>query len=284
MRETPENNFKNGKHSSSKHLINEKNNIKRNSKTSKKLSHSFLNFISIICIIIIIFSLYNISIWFIENKNSNSLLSDINNNVNIIENSIVIEGETVTKSTYDFTNLLTMNSNTVGWIHVENTNINYPIVQYTDNNYYLNHSFDNTINSAGWVFADCNCNMQNLGYNTIIYSHNRKDKSMFGTLKNTLTPEWYLNKNNYYINFSNLSSNHIYKVFSTFVCNDTNVSPYLQTEFNSIQEFNSYITKLKNNSSYNFDTDINNTDKIITLYTCYGLNNQRLIVCAKLVN
>lgn len=250
----------------------------------KRLRFNFvLNIISIICLITIVVSIYNIIIWIIENKKSNSMISNIREQSFISEEHVSIEGTNINKFHYNFTNLLSYNKNTIGWIHVKNTNIDYPVVKYTDNDYYLNHSFDNTENTAGWIFADYRNNCDITDYNTIIYGHNRKDKSMFGSLKNILDSDWYSNEENLYINFSTLNENHVYKIFATFVCNDNDVDSYLKTEFSSKEEFNAYLEKLKNSSSYNFNTNIDDTKQIITLYTCHGLNNQRLLVCAKLV-
>jgi sortase B len=239
-----------------------------------------------VCIIAIVFSSYNIVCWIIENKNNNKLLSKIYEQTPITQEQISIENTdiTISKLHYDFTNLLSTNPNTVGWINVPNTNIDYPVVQYSNNDYYLTHSFDNSENSAGWIFADYQNDCNKLGYNTVIYGHNRKDRSMFGSLKNVLESDWYSNEENLYINFSTLNETHVYKIFSAFVCNDTNLTSYIQNTFSSDEEFNAYIKKLKNSSSYNFDTNIDNTNQIITLYTCYGLNNQKLLVFATLVD
>lgn len=256
------------------------NNINKN----KKKSGILFNLITIVCIIAIIFSLYNIFNWIIDNRNNNSLLSNIHEQTHITQEQVSVDGTNINKLHYDFTNLLSYNKNTVGWIHMQNSNIDYPVVRYTDNDYYLNHSFNNTENTAGWVFTDYRNKCDNSDYNTVIYGHNRKDKSMFGSLKNVLEADWYSNEENLYINFSTLNENHVYKIFSTFVCNDKDVSSYLQTNFSSKEEFNLYIQKLKNTSSHNFDINLDDTEQIITLYTCYGLNNQRLLVCAKLVD
>ena len=266
--------------------INFKNNTSntpKSNKRTKKKSNIIFNIITIICIIAIVFSSYNIVRWIIDNKNNNALLADIYNQTNITQEQITIDGENINKLHYDFTNILYINKNTVGWINVQNTNIDYPVVKYTDNDYYLNHSFDNTENSAGWIFADYQNKCDGSDYNTVIYGHNRKDKSMFGSLKNVLNSDWYSNEENLYINYSTLNETHVYKIFSTFVCNDEDVSSYLQLGFSSKEEFNSYIQKLKNMSSHDFCTNLDDTEQIITLYTCYGLNNQRLLVCAKLV-
>ena len=102
----------------------------------------------------------------------------------------------------DFNELLKKNPDTVGWIEVKGTNINYPIVQTTDNSYYLTHAFDKTKNEAGWVFMDYRNDAVNFNQNTILYAHSRLTGSMFGSLKNILESSWYTNKNNHIIRLS----------------------------------------------------------------------------------
>ena len=94
----------------------------------------------------------------------------------------------------DFQELKSTNNQTVGWIQVNGTNINYPFVQANDNKYYLTHSFDKSHNTSGWVFLDYRNNIQTLDKNTILYAHGRIDKTMFGTLKNILNNDIILAK------------------------------------------------------------------------------------------
>ena len=137
-----------------KHAKNKKNNL-------------MLNLLIIICIIAILFSLYNIAHWILENKNGNTMLSTIQKQITISSEDVTIDNHTVKKIKYDFTNLLSTNPHTIGWINLPNTNIDYPIVKYTDNDYYLNHSFDGSENSAGWVFADYQNKCDGTDYNTV---------------------------------------------------------------------------------------------------------------------
>lgn len=253
-------------------------------KNKNKLKRCIFNTIIVICVIAIIISSYNIIIWLIENSKSKKMLDDIFGQVSVTEEEININDTLIKKRHYDISKLLSQNADTVGWLYVENTNIDYPVVQTTDNDYYLTHSFDRSYNSAGWIFADYRCNFQGKGYNTVIYGHNRKDASMFGSLQRSLTEEWYSEEGNLYINFSTLNGDHVYRIFSTFVCNDEDVAGYTKTIFSSQDDFNDYVKMLERHSSHDFETDIENPEQILTLYTCYGLNNQRLLVCAVLVD
>lgn len=254
-------------------------NNKKNNKKNKKKNKIVYNLIIVICLCVIVYSLYNIIVWAIENKKNNELLADVQSIAGITHEEIVVDNNSIVKTNYDFTELLNKNPNTVGWIYVPNSKIDYPVVQASDNDFYLNHSFNNTENSAGWVFADSACDVVK-SKNVVLYGHNRKDQSMFGSLKKVQDDEWLSNPNNHYITFANLNETGIYKIFSVFVVNDEHVNSYLETNFSSDEAFRSYLKKIKNTSSMQFDTDIENTESIITLYTCYGMNNQRLVVFA----
>lgn len=248
-------------------------------KSLQKKNKIFYNIIIAICLIVIAFSLYKIIDWAIENNKNKSILEDLQTVAQITHEDVIINEQHIEKASYSFTELLKKNPHTIGWVCVPNSNIDYPVVQTTDNDFYLTHSFDKSTNSAGWVFADCSCKIPG-SQNTIIYGHNRKDRSMFGSLKNVLEDDWKADQNNQYITFADLNETGIYKIFSVFVCNDEDVSSYLSTDFNSNEDFNSYLKKLKNISMQNYDTDVENAQKMITLYTCYGMNNQRLLVFA----
>lgn len=247
--------------------------------TTKNKSKTIYNIIIIACIGVIAYSLYNIAVWAIENKKNNDILTDMQSIASITHEEVIIDEKPFVKTNYDFTELLKKNPKTVGWVYVPNSKIDYPVVQSSDNDFYLTHSFDNSDNSAGWVFADSSCNTLK-SQNVIIYGHNRKDLSMFGSLKKVFEDEWISNEENNYVTFANLEGTGIYKIFSAFVVNDEHVSSYLETDFSSEESFKSYLKKIKNSSNQKFDTDIENTEKIITLYTCYGMNNQRLLVFA----
>lgn len=180
----------------------------------------------------------------------------------------------------DFNELKNINSNTKGWIQVNGTNINYPFVQTKNNKYYLNHSFDNSYNNAGWVFLDYRNNINELSKNTIIYAHGRLDTTMFGSLKNILKSGWLNNQNNYVVKLSSEKENTLWQVFSIYHIKTTN--DYIQIDFHSNEEFINWSTALINRSAYNFNTSINENDKILTLSTCYN-EEEKVVLHAKLI-
>lgn len=211
------------------------------------------------------------SIGFGENKATNNNLNEIKQ---IISLDDIISN--------NFTNLLNKNTDTIGWLKLNNTNIDYPVLQYSDNNYYLNHSFNKEYNSAGWIFLDYRNHLDNNNKNIIIYGHNRLDGSMFGSLKNVFNEDWYLNKENLIINLYTIYGNKIYQIFSIYKIENENY--YTQINFNSKDEYNNFLNTLKQRSFYDFNENISDVESILTLSTCANNNKYRIVIHAKQIN
>lgn len=217
----------------------------------------------------------------ISNENiedSGNLVSDsTSNKVNIY----VSPYYSVYEKTYS--KLFAINSDTVGWLKVEGTNVNYPVVQSSDNNYYIEHAFDKTKNRLGWVFADYRNNFDSLSKNTIIYAHNvRGTKLMFATLKNVLEESWYTNPNNLKITFNIKEETNVWQIFSMYTLEKT--SDYLKVDFSSNEQFLMFVDKLKNRSIVDFGVELTGDDNILTLSTCYNNADYRLVVHAKKIS
>lgn len=236
----------------------------------------FLICITIIFLFISIYSLIHIFFWHKENAHTTELIEEINDTIIVNEETNENENEIE----IDFTKLKSKNKNTIGWIIVKNTNIDYPFVQYKDNDYYLNHSFDNKYSNAGWIFMDYRNKNNFTDKNTIIYAHARKDKTMFGTLKNTLTKKWYKNKDNHIITITLENEKLYYQVFSSYHIKTEDY--YITTSFKEA-DFNKFINTIKKRSVYNYNIDVTNKDYILTLSTCYN-NTDKTVVHAKLLN
>lgn len=181
----------------------------------------------------------------------------------------------------NFDDLLNENPDTVGWIKVDGTKVNYPVVQSTDNDYYLNHSFNRNENIAGWIYADYRDDFTDFGKNTIIYGHNMNNKTMFGSIPSMLNNNYLDNSGDYYIKMSTPTSNSNWKVFSVYTI-DPEVY-YLKTMFIN-EPFETFVTNLKNRSIYDFGIDVNSDDKILTLSTCDNTGTKRVAIHAKMVN
>lgn len=180
----------------------------------------------------------------------------------------------------DFKELKEKNNETVGWIQVNGTNINYPFVQTTNNEYYLTHSFNKKKNQAGWVFMDYRNNKNEFDKNTIIYAHGRVNGVMFGTLRKILTNGWLNDSNNFVVKLSTETENTLWQVFSVYKVPTTN--DYIQVSFINNTEFIEFGNMLISRSSYNFNTSIKESDKILTLSTCYN-DNEKVVLHAKLI-
>ena len=267
-------------------------------KKMKKLKK--MNFTMLILVLlstgILIFSSIKIVSWLKDNKNIDKQIENIKkntkiNNVKDNENTEIIEADVPKSDPYwdyikmnlmsvDFKELKKINKDTVGWIKVNGTNINYPFVQTNNNDYYLNHQFDKKSNGGGWVFLDYRNNASNFNQNTIIYAHGRQNKTMFGSLKNILSSGWLNNTNNYVIKLSTESENTLWQVFSVYRIPTT--SDYLQIDFNTNNDFINFANMLKERSQHDFGTTLSENDKILTLSTCYN-NDDKVVLHARLI-
>lgn len=181
----------------------------------------------------------------------------------------------------NFNELLSKNPDTVGWIKVEGTKVNYPIVQSKDNDYYLNHAFNKSRNAGGWIFADYRVNFEEFGKNTIIYGHNMNNKTMFGSIPSMLNNSYLNNSDNYFIKISTPTSNSVWKVFSIYTT--TPEVYYLKTNFKS-EPYDKFLNTIKERSVYDFGIDVTIDDKIITLSTCDNTGTKRVAVHAKMIS
>ncbi len=180
----------------------------------------------------------------------------------------------------DFTELLKTNADTVAFIHVSGTNVNYPIVQASDNDYYLTHAFDKTKNEAGWVFMDYrNQNFQDA--NTIIYGHGRLDSTVFGSLKNTLSTKWQNNSDNYVIYVSTPTRNYLYQIFSIYTVEAEEY--YIRPNFANDDVYQTWIDTMKRRNIAPVDVEVSTADRILTLSTCKNNSGERIVVQAKLL-
>ena len=182
----------------------------------------------------------------------------------------------------DFTKLQEINSDTVGWLTVNNTVIDYPVVKAKNNDYYLNKDFYKNTSTAGWIFMDYRNDIDVLDRNTIIYGHSGLKKTiMFAGLNEVLKESWYTNKDNQIITLDTPNASTKWQIFSIYVTEPT--FNYISTYFVNDDEYSNFIYKIKELSVYDFGVDMNLEDKILTLTTCYEQGTKRLVVHAKLL-
>lgn len=268
----------------------------KNKVEKEKVLWSFVIAISSFILIMLIVILVN---WILENKKTDDVLDTIYevSEIKEIKTTMLKQEEnkeevTTTTSLYDkygnmnilevnFDNLKNINPDTVGWIKVNGTKINYPFVKTSDNEYYLKHTFDKTSNKKGWVFLDYRNDIENLSQNNILYAHGLVNNQMFGSMRKVIKSSWYNNKNNHIITIATPSGTRHFEVFSTYTILPE--SYYITTNFNTANEFKEFISTLKERSVYNYNVDVNENDKILTLSSCYD-NEKRMVLHAKLID
>ena len=172
------------------------------------------------------------------------------------------------------------NSDTVAYLKVNGTNIDYPVMQGADNDFYLKHDFNKNSVFAGSVFLDYRNNIDEIDKNNIIYAHAMNNGTMFGSLKNILTDEWLNNKDNHIITLINSNGIQKFEVISVYYIPVTN--DYLHVKFNSDEEFLAFEEKMINRSIYDFGAKPNKDDKLLSLSTCKQ-HVERIVLHARLI-
>ena len=241
----------------------------------RKIKSSVIVTIFILFFILFIYSAYKVIIW--------KLNVEKNKNINeIIKENIQINNEETNdeyKYKVDFEALKKQNQDTVAYLKVNGTNIDYVVVKGNDNSYYLKHNFNKEYNIAGWIFADYKNKFDGTDKNIVVFGHNTKDGSMFGTLKNVLSEDWQNNKDNLQITFVTERKEYLYQVFSTY-----SIKPeeyYIKTDFESNDEYIEFLNELKERSNHDYKVDISPNDKVLTLSSCVGDGSKRVVLHAK---
>ena len=169
-----------------------------------------------------------------------------------------------------------LNDETVGWLNVPGTNIDYPVVKAKDNAYYLRHNFKKEKDYNGWVFMNYLNSAEMLDKNTIIFAHNRYYSNiMFGTLNKVGKKSWYQNIKNNLITYSDINKEMKWEVFAAYTVPVTD--DYLETNFSTDEDFNKFIKMIRSRSVISSDLEIKSTDKILTLSTCADINTRFVV-------
>ena len=224
---------------------------------------------------LLIYSGTKIVIWYMNNQNNKKISDEIAEFVTVDET----KEDDEEKYVVDFEKLKEKNSDIVAWLKVKGTNIETTVVKSTNNDYYLTHNFNKEYNSAGWIFADYKNKVDGTDKNLVIYGHNMRDDSMFGSLKWVINEDWYNNEDNKYITLITENETQVYEVFSVYQIEKEDY--YIQTNFNTEKEFNTFAQTIKKRSKKDFNVDVNENDNILTLSTCANNNKYRVVLHAK---
>ena len=185
----------------------------------------------------------------------------------------------------EFQEMLKTNSKIVGWITIDDTKIDYPVAQTTDNEYYLNHDLNQKEDRNGTIFLDTNCDIIEPSTNLILYGHHMQSGNMFGGLGKYEDEQYY--EKHKYITFDTLYEHGTYEVmyvFRSHVFAETEVAfKYYQfIDAYSEVEFDSYMQEMADMSFYDTGVTASYGDRLLTLSTCdYQEKDGRFVVVAK---
>lgn len=190
------------------------------------------------------------------------------------------ENEIMPPITVDLAALKNQNPDTVGWIYYPAANINYPVMQGADNDYYLTHTYQGENDIFGSIFMDMNASCDFTDDHTLVYGHNTKNGSMFGALKNIR--ENNMAGENPYIWLILENGSFRYQIFSWHDAKTTDDS--FKTYFDTTQEKQAFIDHITELAEEKLDVKVGADDKILTLSTCTSDSSVRFIVHGVLID
>lgn len=245
----------------------------------------------ILILIIIIASAY--IVYFIgqivEAEQESNLLNEvkINKTSNIIVTNLENKEEReVTERMLQVQELQKQNQDIVGWIEIENTNINYPVLQGTDNEYYINHNYKHEKTSKGSIFLNKDYDWNLPSSNLMIYGHNMKNGEMFQSLLKYSSEEYF--KEHPIIRFTSTKEDAEYEIISIFKSrvyykSEENVFRYYNfINANNEEEYNQFVQNAQKASLYNTGITAKYNEPLITLITCsYHVEDGRFVVVGR---
>jgi len=245
----------------------------KHAKKNKLLKISII----LVLLIIMVFSLYKIF-------EPNSVKEP--NYEKVLENIEVTPTETETERMLQVRELQKENNDIIGWLEIEGTEINYPVLQGSDNEYYMTHDYKKQYTRDGSLFLDKNYNWELPSTNLLIYGHNNLNNTMFHNLLDYKEESFY--KEHPIIKFTTAEEDAEYEIIAAFYSrvyykSETDVFRYYYfINAENEQEFNDYINNSKAASIYDTGITAEYGDKLITLSTCsYHTEDGRFAVVAR---
>ncbi len=177
----------------------------------------------------------------------------------------------------NFDELLKINPDTIGWIrfYPEPSEINYPIVQGQDNEYYLHNTFSDNENTLGAIFLNCENRSDFSDKNSIVYGHRMRDGSMFRHLED-YDEKSFWEENPYFYIYTPDGRELTYEIYAAGVVNDT--SDVYRTEFATDEEFQDFLNLAQSYSEYDTGVEVTTQDKVVTLSTCTSASDEHRFV------
>lgn len=219
-----------------------------------------------------------------ELKNSDLLSADTEQN-----KTIVVRGEEeeieLPEVLDDYKTLYNKNKKLIGWLEIDDTIIEYPVMQTSNNEYYLDHNYNQEKDNNGSIFMDYQCRAYPRSQNIILYGHHMKSGKMFGDLQKYAQESYY--KNHSIIKFDTIYEKGVYQVmyvFRTKVLKENEIAfKYYQfIDAGSVEEFDSYMNEMSQMSLYDTGVTAGYGDELLTLSTCDNSQTDgRFVVVAK---
>jgi len=184
----------------------------------------------------------------------------------------------------EYRELYARNTDMVGWIQIDGTVIDYPVM-YTADDFYLDHGFDREESKSGVPFIDRRCTVEPFGTNTIIYGHHMKNGTMFASLLRYEDEDYY--REHPVIRFDTLYDHQEYEIIAVFRSriyrkSDTVYKHYNFLSAESEDDFDEYIRHIKELALYDTGVDAAYGDRLLTLITCaYHTENGQFVVVAR---
>ena len=188
----------------------------------------------------------------------------------------------------EYETLYNKNKKLIGWLKIDDTNIDYPVMQTSDNTYYLDHNYNQEYDKNGSIFLDYNCSVYPRSTNMIVYGHHMKSGNMFGNLQKYAKESY--GKKHSVITFDTIYEKAQYQVMYVFrsqVYNEDDIvfKYYQFIEANSETEFNSYMQEMSELSLYDTGVTAEFGDSLLTLSTCDSSQTDgRFVVVAKRIS
>ncbi len=242
-------------------------------------------YIQIIFIIIFIISIFGVIYYFYNANKEKQVYKEILNNIEIDEEQVTDER---TERMLQVEELKKENQDIVGWIEIEGTNINFPVLQGTDNQYYMEHTYTKEYSKGGSIFLDKSYDWNLPSTNLLLYGHNNKNGTMFQNLLKYKDESFYQEHPN--IRFTTINDDCQYEIISAFLSrvyyeDEQDVFRYYYfINANDETEYNNYIEESKKASLYDTGKSSEYGEQLLTLSTCsYHTEDGRFVVVAKKV-
>lgn len=256
------------------------------SRHSKKSNNKLKKIVLLLLIVVFVCGI-GYTIYYLYNS-----YKDKKDNTNILNNVIVDDTpatEEKTEKMLQLEELQKENNEIIGWLEIEDTNINLPVCQTTDNDFYLTHNYKKEKSKGGSLFLDKNFDLINGSSNYLIYGHRNTQGLMFEDLLKYSKEDFYNNHKT--IKFTTNKDDSVYEIMSVFYSRvyykkEKDVFRYYNfVNANNEEEYKDFVNNCKKSSIYNTGVTANYGDQLLTLSTCeYSQEDGRFVVVAKKVN